>query len=272
MFMRRLAFGLFFSAVLCAQQAGGPKFDVISIHPVPPNAPPFMITPDFTTVLPGGQYVDPRASVWGMIAFAYDVHSAWRQLEGLPKWATSAGQSYSVSAKPPEGFPQLSPRENEGQVRLMMRAMLADRFHLRIHTETRQDEVFRLEIAKGGLKLKEVAAPVPPDKEGVVNATWGDDRIRMIARKTTMGGKAGLASSLTLMLKTPVIDATGLKNYFDFDVNWTSLDVHSSSGFGSEGIALLLSSLESQFGLRLTKGREPMEYWVVDHVDPPNEN
>jgi uncharacterized protein (TIGR03435 family) len=62
----------------------------------------------------------------------------------------------------------------------MMRAMLVDRFHLQLHTETRKAPVYNLELAKGGLRTKEVDAPVPPAKEGPVYAAWSDNDIRMI--------------------------------------------------------------------------------------------
>ncbi len=145
-------------ATLAAQQPAAPKFDVVSIRAVPPNAPPVMRDIDFTPVLPGGQYVDSRTGLLFLIAFAYDAKGSLdRQLVGLPKWANE--QSYAVSAKPSPAFPELPPNDNREQVRLMVRAMLENRFHLQLHTEIRQDRIFKLEVAKGGMKLKEVAPP-----------------------------------------------------------------------------------------------------------------
>jgi uncharacterized protein (TIGR03435 family) len=162
--------------------------------------------------------------------------------------------------------------ENREQVRLMMRAMLADRFHLQLHIETRQEPIFNLEIAKGGVRIKEVDAPVPPAKEGNVGAAMGNDGGRMIGNKSTM---AGLARALTIFLKRPVVDQTGLKGYYDFDVKWSAPetpDGRPSSGFGAEGSGLLISNLQNQFGLHVTKITGPVEYWVVDHVEPPTGN
>ena len=264
---KRIGFAAYFlTSVLAAQQSPAPAFDVVSIRAVAPNAPPTMREIDFTPVLPGGQYINSRTTVSAMISFAYNV-KMWLQMVGLPDWANE--QSYSVAAKPAAGFPALSAAENREHVRLMMRAMLADRFHLKLHTETRQEQVFHLEVAKGGFKIKEVDPPVPPAKEAPDGAAMGNDGGRMIGNKSTM---AGIASALTVFLKRPVIDRTGLKGYYDFDVKWSSPDADATPGLGADGIGLFISTLQKQLGLRVTKTTGPVEYWVVDHVEPPTDN
>jgi uncharacterized protein (TIGR03435 family) len=261
----------FLAAALAAQQPSAvPKFDVVSIRTVPKNAPMVMREVSFTPVLPGGQYVDSRASLFGMISTAYEVKNPAIQLAGLPNWAKD--QAFEVSAKPAPDFPALSSAENYQQVRLMLRAMLADRFHLQLHTETRQVPVYNLELAKGGIKIKEVDPPVPPATEGPAFAAYGDDGGRIIGNKSTM---AGIAKSLTIMLSRPVADQTGLKGYYDFDVKWSAPDTpgrQPSAGFGAEGAALLFSTLQDRFGLRLASATGPVEYWVVDHLEPPTDN
>jgi len=255
------------------QQApsGAPQFDVVSIHAVPPDSPPMLREWNFTPVLPGGQYSDPRTTLFSMIAFAYEVKNPSTQLVGLPDWAKNTG--YVVAAKPAPGFPALPPAENREQVRLMMRAMLADRFHLQLHTETRQDKIYNLEVAKGGFKFKEVDPPESPAKAPPIGAVMGDEHGRIAGTKSTMADFAGM---LAAFLRRPVIDRTGLKGYYDFDVKWsapeTSEGTPRSPGFGAEGIALLMPALEHQFGLQLTSAAGPVEYWVVDHVERPTSN
>jgi uncharacterized protein (TIGR03435 family) len=82
---------------------------------------------------------------------------AYLQLTGLPGWTTR--QSYSIAAKGASGFPALPPAENTGQFPLMMRTLPAERFHLKLRNETRQEPVHQLDLAKGGLKIQEFAAP-----------------------------------------------------------------------------------------------------------------
>jgi uncharacterized protein (TIGR03435 family) len=268
LFRNCVGYVILMMAVQVSAQSTTPRFEVVSIRLVPANTPPTMRSQDFTPILPGGQYIHSRAELFEMISFAYQVRN-YAQLVGLPNWARN--QSYSVAAKPADGFPALSLSENREQVRLMLRAMLADRFHLRIHTETRQEPVLDLVTGNGGMKIKEVDPPVPPDSEGRVNAAVGDAGGRMIARKATM---AGLAVALAIFLKRPVVDQTGLKGYYDFDVRWSAEEPHGqpTPGLGAEGEALLISSLQSQFGLRLMKALGAVEYWVVDHVEPPTDN
>ena len=267
---------LILAATLTAQRPASPAapaFDVGSIRPVPPNAPIVMREQDFTPILPGGQYVNSRDSLANMICIAYGCRYPDRQLIGLPTWAKNQG--YAVAAKAAERAPALSPTENSQQVRLMLRAMLADRFHLRLHTETRQESVYKLEPAKGGIKMRDVDPPVPPAKAGNVGAAMRDDGgIRMVARKSTM---AGLTSALSLLTGRPVIDESGLNGYYDFDVTWQGPEasngqVPETRFGGPELIGLLISNLREQFGLRLSSTIGPVEYWIVDHVEPPTDN
>jgi uncharacterized protein (TIGR03435 family) len=101
----------------------------------------------------------------------------------------------------------------------------------------------------------------------------GNDRGRIIGNKSTM---AGLARALTIFIKRPVVDQTGLKGYYDFDVKWSAPETADrqppSPGVGPEGIGLLISTLQNQLGLYLTNTAGPVKYWVVDHVTPPTDN
>jgi uncharacterized protein (TIGR03435 family) len=260
---------------LPAQQPTPPpahNFEVVSIHLVPPSAPPTLRDVDFTPILAGGRYIDSGASLFFMIAFAYNLKDP-RQLEGLPNWAKN--QTYSVTAKAADGFPALPPGENREQVRLMMRAMLADRFHLQVHTEARREKIFEIEIARGGIKIIEVDPPPPPAKEGHVSAAMGEDGgIRMIANKSTM---EGLARTLSLLMDRTVVDETGLKGYYDFDVSWSGPGAPDGQApetqfGGPELVGLLISNLQNRFGLHLASAIGIVERWVIDHVEPPTDN
>jgi uncharacterized protein (TIGR03435 family) len=101
-----------------------------------------------------------------------------------------------------------------------------------------------------------------------------DGGIRMIANQSTM---AGLANCLNLLTGRPVIDATGSKSYYSFDVKWSGPEasdghVPETQFGGPELIGLLISNLRDQFGLRLASTTGPVEYWIVDQVEPPTDN
>lgn len=121
--------------------------------------------------------------------------------------------------------------------------------------------------------MKEVEKPAPPAREGNVNAAMGDDGGRIIGKQSTM---AGFARMLPIFLKRPVVDRTGLKGYYDFDVKWTAPEPpdgqRTGSRFGAIGAGLLISTLQDQVGLHLRTTTGPVEYWVVDRVDQPIDN
>ncbi len=260
-----LAFGLSTANLL----ADGPVFEVVSIREVPRNAPPVMRDQAFTPFRPGGQFVDPRANLAWMIVFAFHIPS-FIQLTGLPDWAKE--QSFSVIAKPSEDFPQLPPEENVEQVRAMMREMLATRFHLKLHTESREQKVLKLQVARGGLKIKAVDPPVPPQKEGLPGLAAGNSGGRMIGNKVTM---ARIAKALTAILHCPVLDETGLSGYYTFDVKWTAAEPVNEAvftGLGPEGVSAIMTGLNDLLGLRLASGTGTINYWVVDSVERPTPN
>jgi uncharacterized protein (TIGR03435 family) len=262
---------LFLCGAAVVAQSPAPQFEVVSIKPVPRNAPMTVREVGFTAVLPGGQYVDSRTPVLFLIVFAYNVKNPSTQLIGFPAWVKE--DSFSIAAKPAAGFPLLPPKENIEQVRMMMRAMLADRFHLRLHTETREEPIFNLELTKGGFKFKDAGPPAPPEKSLPVGAAMDDESGRMIGKKSTM---TSLASALVIFLKRPVVDATGLQGYYDFDVQWRAPEQPEVTprmrGMMGVGIGQLNAVLQDKFGLQLKKATGPVEYWVVDSVEHPTEN
>ncbi len=246
-------------------------FEVVSIREVPRNAPPLMREPNFSSVRPGGQFADSRTSLGPMIIFAFDI-PGYAQLKGLPGWAQE--QLFSVAAKPPAGIPLLPPDRNREEVRGMMREMLASRFHLKLHTESREERILRLEVDRGGLKIKAVEPPGPDEKEGHVYIVAGDSDGRIIGTKVTM---SGMAIALTLMLKRQVLDETGLKDYYTFDLKWRLPEpmdggTVAPAGLGPEGVSGLMSAVKDLFGLRLTSSTAPVRYWVEDQVERPTAN
>jgi len=273
--LARVGFGaLLLPAALAAQQpsaAPTPRFEVVAIRPIPSNTPPTLRDPGFTPVLPGGHFMDSRTTLFSMIILAYDIKNPMVQLVGLPGWGRD--RSFSVEAKPGADFAGLPPAENLDQVRFMLRAMLADRFRLQVHTETREAPIVTLDLVRGGIKIKEVEPPTPSERAGQVSAAMGDSSGRAIGKKSTM---ADVAKMLVVFLKRPVIDHTGLKGYYDFGIKWSapegSGEQPGRTGFGAEGEALLISALREQLGLRLTATTGPVDYWVVDHAELPTQN
>jgi uncharacterized protein (TIGR03435 family) len=248
-----------------------PNFAVVSIHPVPSNAPFMAFERGFTPVRPGGQYVNPRASLGGIINLAYGIGNPVVRLLGMPEWARH--QLYDVVAKPDEGFPVLSQAENLARVRLMLRGMLAERFGLQIHSENRSGRVLTMEVAKDGIKMKEVTDLPDPTAVGYVGAAWGDADGRLISKGCAM---SALANVLSTSLKRPVLDRTGLTGFYAFDISWdepapSSPAEQPTSGPGAVGLSLLLSNAE-RLGLKFKDANGSVEYWIVDQLKQPTPN
>lgn len=268
----QVLFALLLTAIpgALAAQTQTLEFEVASIKAVPPSAELVERGPGFTAILPGGQYVDPRTNLMFMVAIAYGVKNPDRELVGLPGWATS--QMFAVAAKPAPGFPLLSRSENRERVRAMLRRLLEMRFHLRLHSEVHQDRVYNVGLAKSGIRIRAVPAPQDPSSAGRVDASLGRYDVRVIGHKSTV---AGLCDALSVFVSRPLIDRTGIKGYFDFDVRWDeSMTEHALAGPATEDdrVAMIGSMLNDRFGLNLTYGTGPVQYWVIDHVERPSVN
>jgi uncharacterized protein (TIGR03435 family) len=153
------------------------------------------------------------------------------------------------------------------QVREMTQRLLADRFKMALHKETRQQTVYALVAAKNGPKLHAVTA-------GQAGTSSGPGQLQ--ATKITMHK---LADLLSRMMGRQVVDATGLDGVFDFTLRWSPDESQKTPppDDGAPPVASsgpsLFSALQEQLGLKLESRKEPVEILVVDHVErAPVEN
>jgi uncharacterized protein (TIGR03435 family) len=140
-----------------------------------------------------------------------------------------------------------------------LQSLLADRFHLKYHRETKEFPVYWLVAAKNGIKL------TPHTGEGQEGHSSNGDGIneRMTGTKLSM---PAFASFLASRLDRPVIDHTGIKGEFDIRLEW-SPDQSSDAPRPS-----VFTALQEQLGLRLEANKGPVEILVVDSVETPSEN
>jgi len=145
------------------------------------------------------------------------------------------------------------------QIPLMLQTLLADRFKLVAHRETRAAPIYALVIAKNGSKLKVSDA----DKMSTNNPRRG----HIEYKKVTMATLAShfLASGWT---DRPVLDKTGLAGEYDFVLDWTPEDLKSDD----HSAPSLFTAVQEQLGLKLEAQTGPREFLIVDHVEKPSEN
>jgi uncharacterized protein (TIGR03435 family) len=141
----------------------------------------------------------------------------------------------------------------------MLQDLLAERFKLALHRESKEQRVYFLVAGKGGPKLKEVPAPDPQDAQQVRGARLPMQmmRGRIIGHSVGVGMLAGALSQMT---GYQVVDRTSLAKTYDIDLKWTPAD---DKDFDSE----ILPALQEQLGLKLEAGRGPVEVIVIDRAE-----
>lgn len=196
-----------------------------------------------------------------LISFAYGLKSEG-QLVGLPGWTDS--ERFDVEARMDEddaaAFQKLTGLQQREQSALMLRPLLADRFKLKIHHETRMLSVYALVVAKGGVKLRE--SHEPGNLDGMVT-----NRGLVYVRASRIGGRflEGLSDAAGRI----VVDKTGLTGYYDIALKWTPDGSQTSDPSAPPD---LFTAVEEQLGLKLVPTIAPVDVIFVDHVERPTEN
>jgi uncharacterized protein (TIGR03435 family) len=158
------------------------------------------------------------------------------------------------------------------QARLILQRVLADRFRLRVHHETRNLPVYTLMIGKNGPKLKESS----PDAKFASGFEMGSSA-RMTHKKTPM---TRFAEFLSIHANRPVVDRTGLTGFYDFTLEWSPSDDAQQSTLATAGVSRnadsagpsLFTAVQEQLGLKLETSKAPIEVLVIDNADRPSEN
>ena len=213
----------------------------------------------------------PPLRVYIQSAFGIPVNSTGWVIG--PDWINSA--RYVIQGKPPDSIGDamqtMTPVQRRKEVQLMEQGLLADRFKLKAHFETREMPVYQLVVARGGPKLKE-----NPDTSKGVSAV----RPSMIrGNAVPMHALLGLLESVPDIGGRVVIDKTGLSGTYDFLLKWTPMEPTApASGLSgtppspdAEG-ALLFTAIEEQLGLKLIATKGPGQVLVIDHIERPSEN
>jgi uncharacterized protein (TIGR03435 family) len=215
---------------------------------------------------PGGRLVG-QGTLRFLIAWAYQVGDF--QISKTPAWMDSI--PYDIEAKAPAGVDQSPP-----QLRLMLRTLLADRFKVTLHRESRDADTYVLTVAKGGARLRRSndppCTPSPDVRCGGTAMSPG-----MI--RATDGTLSLLAMALSSMVGGPVIDETGLTGAFDFQLEWTpDFAVSTTPGEAPVRPAFdpsrpaLGTALQEQLGLKLETRKGKIEMLVIDHAERPSVN
>jgi len=193
-------------------------------------------------------------------------HAKDFQVTGGPAWLET--ERYDVVAK----TENTSISDND--LWLLLQPLLADRFKLRFHRETKQLPIYSLTIAKGGPKLKVHAGDDEPNMSG----RTGSGKASFVGTKISM---ARLADTLGEHTDRIVVDNTGLKGFYDFKLGWAQEDSHEPAGVSmlsslQEGLGLtgpsIFTAVQEQLGLKLEPAKGPVQIIVIDGAEKAKEN
>ena len=231
-----------------------PAFEAADVHVSPYRRIPFMNG----NVLRGDRYVLHQATMVDLIATAYGVDAS--TVQGGPIWLES--DRFEVIAKAPATTPPAT-------VKLMLQSLLADRFKLVLHNGSQPLPAFVLTTGKGTPKLKPAEASGDGDcrfQEPPQNPTPGTlPSIAFSCHHTTMEEFARhLHNWAGDYLTDPVVDSTGLKGSWDFDIKWTPPQMLRNAG--PAGISIF-DAVDKQLGLKLERQTAPRTVLIVDSVN-----
>jgi uncharacterized protein (TIGR03435 family) len=229
-----------------------PSFEVASVKVVEHAAT--------VSVIPrrSGDRVSYLTTFQMVLCYAYDIQ---------PFQISGAGLSGTFDFEATTGGSR-----DENVIRQMFQALLADRFRLRVHRETRQMRIYTLSAENGGVKLK------PSEYVGSgSDSTAPSGRVDMYMQNLgpQLVGKhasmAQLAEGLSRAVRGPVIDRTGIAGFFDFDLD-CSFDQPQQDPTQPPDLAWAVSRAITRLGLALKPGKNPVDVLVVDQVEQPSAN
>lgn len=215
----------------------------------------------FDTPLNGNRFTAAGVTLKMLISYAWDKQIS--QISGGPDWLDS--ERYDIDARPESA---VTGEQVLQSIRSMLQSLLADRFKLAVHTESRQAPVYQLVLAKNGPRLKETSAGARVPNQQMA-------RGQIIASATPL---SQLLPLLSVLVQRQVVDKTGLIGKYDFTLTYT-LEASRDGAIGPNVPApvdpnapSVFTALQEQLGLKLESGRDAVEVLAIDHAEKPDPN
>ncbi|MGB2591192.1 MAG: M56 family metallopeptidase [Candidatus Acidiferrum sp.] len=211
-----------------------------------------------------------------LVRAAYGVE--YNQISGGPDWLNSA--AFDVEAKVDSSVAVQLGRLSAAQLKFarqrMLQTLLADRFKLTLHSETKELSIYVLGVAGGGPRLQE-AKPGDTYSDGLKGL---DGRPAgphyMVLRSGEFTAQtqpmSSLARVLSRVLSRPVLDKTGLTGNYDFALQWTPDASQGAPTPVESSASSIFSSIQEQLGLKLETQSSPVEVLVIDNAKQPSDN
>jgi uncharacterized protein (TIGR03435 family) len=249
-----------------AAGADEPRFDVASVKINTSGAAA-------SRFLHTGGMIDGRNIVLKLLLnYAYGVEAF--NISGGPGWINS--DRFDVQAK-------ATPNTSDSQMKMMTQALLADRFGLQVHRETKDSRVLVLTAVKGGMKLQPLkeGSCVSPDDPNVTGSRAAGQKPICGLPKSSVNGPnlvidavgmdaATWVRTLSSMLGRTVVNETGLSGPLDvLHFEYSRDDLTTAADTDAISIS---TALNQQLGLKLENATRPLEVLVIDRIEKPSAN
>jgi len=235
------------SGLIYGQSTAAQRFEVASVKPstADPNS--------FSGIKTGhgrldANYVTLKRCIMG----AYCIGP--NQIVGGPAWLDS--ERFEIVAKAEQLV------DDDHALMVMLQSLLAERFKLAIHRETRTVVALVVEVAKNGPKLErgETGRAATTSGRGIIDA-----------KNITMDR---FAEVLSRQMDLPVINHTGLEGAFNLELQWVpenAMSTKPGNGAATDAGPSIFTAIQ-QLGLRLRSQKTPIDGFVIDHAEKPSEN
>jgi uncharacterized protein (TIGR03435 family) len=245
----RIPLAVLTTVTLGCLAASAQTFAVASIKP---SAAEVKFEHDGNTETTPGNLRMRDVTVATCIKWAYSVQDS--QISG-PEWLQS--QHFDILAKADEPA-------TEDQMKLMLRALLTDRFGLSFHRQSKELRSYVMSVAKGGHKLHESVGDAKPSRQNSAVGTT--------VKATTLQEFGDFMSG---PLQTPVVDMTGLSGRYDFVLDFTPYlpdGEHVMKVDFANTTGIIIAAMQGELGLKLESRKESVDVMVIDHVEKPSAN
>ena len=273
------------AAVAMAQSPGTPRFEVASVKATGPAHGPGSTHGGPGTNAPG-QITWTKMSMRYLLQHIYGLKDY--QIIG-PEWFDTDG--FDIVAKVPA-------ETTKEQLNIMVRNLLADRFKMTVHPDSKPMRAYVLTVGPGGKKFTETKTPLrqPPSADGPLPppklqmapdgypdlSPAGGRKIGILIMngrgrlRYTRVAMSSLSDLLTIETGKPIVDQTGLTALYDFDLYWVSQKPGMAAPIAPPDAALpaaqdpgpnIIEAVQKQLGLKLELRTAPIPVLVVDHVE-----
>jgi uncharacterized protein (TIGR03435 family) len=185
-----------------------------------------------------------------MIQQAFGVRTS--QIAGAPGWIETDKYDLNATTGATKDL-------NDVELQPYWKSLLATRFRMKYHSETKEMQIYSLTVAKGGQKLTENTAGGDTSTHITNNAQHSS----LTSTHISMPNFAGL---LARRMDRTVVDKTGLTGAYDVKLEWLP-DLSQDTGSAS-----IFTALQDQLGLKLESEKGPVEVIVIDSLEKPTEN